>query len=140
MVDAATSPEQPELVGLTAAAGAVRELIDGAELDAGRTRADAARYARQRELEADLLVQKARRLLEAAEQMAAVIVATARTQVAAPSEVEVDQVIDLDEVGRIVAPDATVLGNNASPSRFDEMLASAIANAVTDAFPLDVPA
>jgi hypothetical protein len=47
--------------------GAARELIVRAEEDAARIRAEADRYRRQREQEAELLVAKARRLLEVAE-------------------------------------------------------------------------
>jgi hypothetical protein len=133
MVDAVTGDEPAEATGLSGAFGAARELLDGAALDAGRTRDDAARYARQREQEADLLVQKARRLLVAAEQKAAVIVATARTQVT-----EVDDVIDLDEMGHVIAPEGAVLRHHSAPSRLDDMLASAISHAVTDAFPVDI--
>jgi hypothetical protein len=134
MVDGVTGDERVELTGPTGAFWAARELLEGAELDAGRTRAEAARYARQREQEADLLVQKARRLLVAAEQKAAVIVATARTQVPP----QLDDVIDLDHLGHVIAPDGAVLRHRATPSRLDEMLASAISHAVTDAFPVDV--
>ena len=46
---------------------AARELLRQAEEDAARIRADADRYRRQREQEAELLVGKARRLLTMAE-------------------------------------------------------------------------
>jgi hypothetical protein len=132
MGDHAASGEGGDQMDPTDAFGVARDLLHGAELDADHTRADAERYARQRELEADLLVQKARRLLLAAEEKATVIVATAR----AHSPVD-DVLIDLDALGHVIAPDAAGLGDTASPTRLDEMLASAIAHAVTDAFPLD---
>lgn len=136
MVDGTTSTDGARPMDARAAFGAARELIDGAEHDADRTRAEAMLYARRREQEAELLIQKARRVLVAAEERAAVIVETARAQAASG----IDQVIDLDELSRIIAPYASVLQSGAAASRLDEMLASAIANAVTDAFPADVSA
>lgn len=114
-----------------AVAGALA-LLRHAEEAAGRTRADADRYARQREHDADLLVAKARRLLVAAEEKAGVIVAVARS--------EARQVIDLDALaassmaglGQVVAPGATTLSGG--PTRLDSLLAAAIANAVDHAF------
>jgi hypothetical protein len=114
-----------------AVAGALALLRD-AEDAAGRTRAEAERYARQRQNEADLLVAKARRLLVAAEEKAGVIVAMARS--------EAGQVIDLDalaassmvELGQVVAPGATTLSGG--PTRLDSLLAAAISNAVDHAF------
>jgi hypothetical protein len=136
MGDAVTGASGSEPMGVADAFGVARELLQGAALDADRTRGEAASYARQREREADLLVQKARRLLVAAEERASVIVAVARTQALSAA----DDVIDLDELGRVVAPEAARLRGQATPSRLDEMLASAISNAVTDAFPADLPA
>ncbi len=52
---------------------AARELLRRAEDDATRVRADADRYLRQRQLEAELVVAKARRLLAIAEERAAAI-------------------------------------------------------------------
>jgi hypothetical protein len=114
-----------------AVAGALALLRD-AEDAAGRTRAEAERYARQRQNEADLLVAKARRLLVAAEEKAGVIVAVAHS--------EARQVIDLDALaassmlglGQVVAPGATTLSGG--KTRLDSMLAAAISNAVDHAF------
>jgi hypothetical protein len=110
--------------------GAARGLLDTAAADAAQRREDAERYARQREQEADLLVQKARRLLLAAEEKAAVIVATARQLALAD-----DRVIDLDALGGSRDPAAP--DQDGIPSRLDELLASAISHAVSDAFAPD---
>ena len=74
---------------------------------------------------------KARRLLEAAEAKAAVIVATA--QAAAPGPA----LLDLTDgaLRRIVAPDATVLPRGSLAARIDEIVASAVAQAVEEARP-----
>lgn len=125
----------PAHLGRPSPADAVSEamaLLRDAEDAAGRTRAEAERYARQRQTEADLLVAKARRLLVAAEEKADVIVAVARS--------EARQVIDLDalaassmvDLGQVVAPGATTLSGGAT--RLDSMLAAAISNAVDQAF------
>jgi hypothetical protein len=52
---------------------AARELLHRAEAQAEQVRSDADRYARRREQEVELLVAKARRLLEVAERRAAAI-------------------------------------------------------------------
>jgi hypothetical protein len=110
-----------------------RELMERAAEEAEALRAEAARYARQREREADLLVGKARRVLAAAEARASVIIATAQFL----PHLSVDEVIDLDALAHVIAPGASVL-QGALPTRLDGLLASAIAHAVTDAFPDDV--
>ena len=126
MADMTTSAGGVGPSDLTGAFGAARELLDHAAAEAARLRAEAEHYARQREQEAELLIQKARRLLHAAEEKAAVIVASAR------SERDDDRrVIDLDALHRAGASPAAAEG---IPSRFDDLLASAIAHAVTDAF------
>jgi hypothetical protein len=107
-----------------------RELMERAAEEAEALRAEAARYARQREREADLLVGKARRVLAAAEARASVIIATAQFL----PHLSVDEVIDLDALAQVIAPGASVL-HGQLPSRLDGLLASAIAHAVTDAFP-----
>jgi hypothetical protein len=110
--------------------GIGRELMEVAAEEADALRAEAARYARQREREADLLLDKARRVLAAAEAKASVIIATARFL----PHLTGDEVIDLDALAHVIAPGASVL-QGALPSRLDGLLASAIAHAVTDAFP-----
>ncbi len=119
--------------------GPARELVERAIAEARAARADADRYVRQREQEAEMLVAKARRVLVAAEQKAAVIIATARSQVE-------DGSIDLwdgepaDDIGRVIAPGASRLYLGGHPSRLDRMLAAAIAHAVDDTFPEDASA
>jgi hypothetical protein len=124
---------------------AARMLIEQAETDAGRLVAqaqrdardvtsEADRYVRARRQEADMLVARARRLLVAAEEKAAVIIATARTE-AADGTIDLRELpADGGEVGRFIAPGASRLHAGALPSRLDRMLASAIAHAVEDAF------
>lgn len=127
MADMTTSTGGVETNELTSAYGAARELLDDAAAEATRRRSEAERYARQREKEAELLIQKARRLLYAAEEKAAVIVAMAR------AERDADRrVIDLDALQRADAPGAAAA--DGIPSRFDDLLASAISHAVADAF------
>lgn len=110
---------------------AARRLLAAADVEAARLRADAGQHAMRREQEAELLIAKARRVLEAAEARASVIVAAARSSAAAgPPVVDLRSDVDLTSVGlgpaRRVGP-----GGN----RFDSLLAAAIANAVDDAFP-----
>ena len=110
-----------------------RELLAAAEADAASIRAEAHRYARQREQEAELLVAKARRILSVAEVKAAAMLVAARSQgpvldldgpvVAVP----IDEPSD-DQVRRIVASRAS------SPMGLDRLLASAIASAVDRTF------
>lgn len=89
---------------------AARDLLAWAQADADRVRADADRYVRQRESEAELLVAKARRVLEAAEAQVTAIRVGAREVPAAspPDPSEPDVVIDLD---------ALAGGGRASPAR-----------------------
>lgn len=113
---------------------AARQLLALAEAEAATLRAEAEAHARRRTQEAELLVAKARRVLEAAEARAAVIVSTARSSVAAEIVLDVRSEGDVLAVGprpaRRVAPGAT---------RFDSLLATAITNAVHDAFPTTAP-
>ncbi len=128
---ASTSPEaraDRELPPISAAMALLAE----AEVVAGTTRSQADQYAHQREAEADLLVQKARRLLVAAEGKAEVIVAAARARAQSA-----DHVIDLDELARDGSHASASRGAGASGSELDKMLESAIVHAVTDAFPAD---
>ncbi|MFP5254689.1 MAG: hypothetical protein ACLGI8_02445 [Acidimicrobiia bacterium] len=107
---------------------AARQLLDEAEAAAASIVAEAERRARSREREADLLVAKARRLLEAAEAKAAVVLSEARAAAA---------VLDLTDAGpgRVVAPGATVLPRGSLADRIDEIVASAVAQAVDEARP-----
>lgn len=129
----------PKHMAPNAAFGTARELLERAEADARSARADADRYVRLREQEAEMLVAKARRVLMAAEQKAAVIIATARAQVA-------DGTLDLtelgpdEELGRVIAPGAARLYLGDHPTRLDRMLAAAIAHAVDDTFPIEASA
>jgi hypothetical protein len=130
MADVTTSGGSAASDGPTGAFGMARELLDHAATEATRCREEADRYARQRELEADLLVQKARRLLEAAEEKAAVIVAMARAESGAAGAG--DRVIDLDALA--VAPQPPADG---IPAGLNDLLASAISHAVSHAFAQD---
>lgn len=125
--------------GSEAAFEVARRLVERAQAEAERAKADADRYVRLREQEAEMLVAKARRVLVAAEQKAAVIIATARSQTT-------DGTLDLrqgdadDDIGRVVAPGASRLYLGGHPTRLDRMLASAIAHAVDDTFPEEASA
>jgi hypothetical protein len=134
-------------VEVTEAFAVARELLQGATQEADRTRADADRYARQREQEAELLVAKARRLLAAAEEKAALIIATARAQ--APA-VAAGEGLALDDLASAPPPPPAPLpldaerpvaavGRRSAPTELDRMLASAIAHAVEAALPADPP-
>lgn len=115
----------------TSAFRAARQLLDDAAAEAARIIDEAQREARTRQREADLLVAKARRLLEAAEAKAAVVVATAQAAGPGPT------LLDLTDgsLRRIVAPDATVLPRGSLAARIDEIVASAVAQAVEEARP-----
>jgi hypothetical protein len=128
MADRVPDGASEDALVLSETFAAARELLRAAEEDAARIRADADRYMRQREQEAELLVGKARRLLAMAEQRAVTIVA-ARD----------DDVIDLDAVEQ---PPAAAAADEQSPrhlrptapSGLDGILASAIAKAVDRSF------
>jgi hypothetical protein len=126
----------PKHMASSAALETARGLLDQAEADARSARADADRYVRLREQEAEMLVAKARRVLVAAEQKAAVIIATARAQVA-DGTIDLTELEAEDEIGRVIAPGAARLYLGDHPTRLDRMLASAIAHAVDDTFPID---
>ena len=115
----------------TSAFRASRQLLDVAAQQAAEIVAEAQRAARSRQQEADLLVAKARRVLEAAEAKAAAIVAAARASAPAPT------VLDLSDeaLRRVVAPKATVLPRGSLAARIDEIVASAVAQAVEEARP-----
>jgi len=130
MADGTETQATADAAAMRHAYGIGRELMEVAAEEADGLLAEAARYARQREREADLLVDKARRVLAAAEAKASVIIATAQFL----PHLSGDEVIDLDALAHVIAPGASVL-QGALPSRLDGLLASAIAHAVTDAFP-----
>jgi hypothetical protein len=112
---------------LSDAYATARSLLRDAEADAARQRADTDRYVRQRESEAELLVAKARRLLEVAEEKAAGILLAARLD----ARRHAVEVIDLDRPGGVPAPSRpVVVGANG----LDRILASAIGKAVDRAF------
>jgi hypothetical protein len=99
-----------------------RELLRLAEEDAGRIRAEAERYVRQREQEAELLVAKARRMLAIAEEKAAAMLAD-------PPRAAVRR-----EPDPRPEPEAAP-GIRRSISDLDAILANAIGNAVHRALP-----
>jgi len=116
---------------------AARQLLQQAEEDAAGIRADADRYRRQREQEAELLVGKARRLL-----------GLAAAKAAAPRPV----VLDRDEPpaappwhrglppGPVALDDAdapTGAGSRRTRSDLDSILAAAVSNAIHRALPAD---
>lgn len=108
---------------------AARELLRQAEDDAARIRADADRYRRQREQEAELLVGKARRVLALAEGIAA-----------APRPV----VLDLDAPppvpleSRTLGGDPPIRpGSTRTRTGLDSILAAAVSNAIDRALPAD---
>jgi hypothetical protein len=125
-----------------------RELLRQAEADAARIRADADRYKRSREQEAELLVAKARRLLTMAEERAAAIrrgvvdlevpaTAISRRGVAldapAPAPGSEPRVGD-------GAPRPGVAPASSAPrvqTALDAILANAVSNAVHRALPAD---
>jgi hypothetical protein len=127
MADRVPDGTSEDALVLSETFAAARELLRSAEEDAARIRADADRYMRQREQEAELLIGKARRVLAMAEQRAATI--TARH----------DVVIDLDATE---APPAAAAVEEQpprhlrapAPSGLDGILASAIAKAVDRSF------
>jgi multidrug efflux pump subunit AcrA (membrane-fusion protein) len=137
MGDVGAPAEAPERDDPEGAFGTARALLDGAEADARSTRADADRYVRLREQEAEMLVAKARRVLLAAEQKAAVIIATARAQVA-DGTLDLTQSVADEEISRVIAPGASRLYLGGHPTRLDRMLAAAITHAVDESFPIEV--
>ena len=131
MTDVTTTAGDDDPEALVHAFGTARELLDHAAATAEAVRADAERYAHKRQLEADLLVQKARRLLFAAEEKAAVIVAAARAERGAISA-EGHHLIDLDALASAPEPGAAD-GPEGIPPRLDDLLTSAISHAVSHA-------
>jgi hypothetical protein len=114
-----------------------RQLLRQAEDDATRIRADADRYMRQREQEAELLVGKARRLLALAEEKAAAP-RPVMLDVDAPPlvhrwDLEVPAVaFALDDAGAPIRA-----GSLRTRSDLDSILAAAVSNAIHRALPAD---
>ena len=128
-----TSTNEPVVSEAFAAA---RELLRRAEDDAARMRADAHRYVRQREQEAELLVGKARRLLEIAEQTAASIESTAaRDSQRPPRHLRVDGSDDPADDPVVLDLDAAAAEPSRLRSDLDRLLADAIGRAVDQSFP-----
>ncbi len=125
MADRVASGTSTDELVVSEAFATARELLLRAEEDAARIRAEADRYVRQREQEAELLVGKARRLLEIAEQTAASIAAAPRVRRA-----EGTRVVDLDADAPPVAPAR-------GTSDLDRLLADAVARAVDATFTTD---
>lgn len=129
---------------------AARDLLRSAEGEAVRLRADADRYVRQREQEAEILVAKARRLLAVAEEKAASMIATPRVETPgrattparvddlgagdAPRTADLD-VIEGERASAAPATDGAIAVDRSVPTGLDRILASAIGKAVDQAFP-----
>lgn len=135
--------DQGGVVDVTDAFAAARGLLEGAESEAERIVAEAARRARSREQEAELLVAKARRVLEVAEDKAAAIVAVARSradalvaaQVGAPTASPSD--VHAPEATPALVARGREVGPSAGASSLDRILAEAIASAVDQALDPD---
>ena len=104
---------------------AARELLRHAEEDAARIRADADRYRRQREQEAELIVGKARRLLTMAEDRAA-----------NPRPVVIDVDAAVPPSREVEEPVVPAVSPRAE-SGLDAILATAVSNAIHRALPSD---
>ena len=130
-----------EGAAVSEAFASARALLRAAEDDAIRLRAEADRYVRQRESEAELLVGKARRLLAVAEEKAAAIIATARMEAPHLLEASVAMGGGASPAGSDAAGSSTeaaaAAGRLSSPSGLDDILASAISRAVDRSFPAD---
>jgi hypothetical protein len=114
-----------------------RELLCRAEEDASRIRADADRYKRQREQEAELLVAKARRVLTMAEARAATLRPVV-IDLRASAEVTEEKVPDEPRARDGI--DLVALEGQAAPrvqTEFDSLLANAVSNAIHRALPSD---
>ena len=128
--EAITAPQTLE-DGTTNPIAAAMVLLAEAEVVAGAIRAGADHYARQREAEADLLVQKARRVLVAAEAKAEVIVATARATVNPSGTTTLDlDALAVDRSAEAASPE----------SELDRLLEAAIGRALDNALLPDLPA
>lgn len=113
---------------------AARELLQQAEEDALRIRAEADRYVQQRHQEAELVVAKARRVLAIAEERAAAMDAGGARlpPVAVPSA---PATIDLTEAPAVDEPPVAAAARAATA--LDSILASAVSRAVERALPSD---
>ena len=118
---------------------AARDLLRQAEDDAARIRADADRYMRQREQEAELLVAKARRLLTLAEEKAAAPRPVVLDVDAPPPGPRWD--LELPGGGRtfddLDAPASGHPGSLRTRTDLDSILAAAVSNAIHRALPSD---
>ena len=111
---------------------AARELLQRAEEDAARIRADADRYVRQRHQEAELVVAKARRMLAIAEERAAAMGGGAvRRPAAAPTT------IDLTAAPPSVEEPAPAVAAGRRATALDSVLAGAVSRAIERALPSD---
>jgi hypothetical protein len=125
----------PDGVVVSEAFAAARELLQQAEADAARIRADADRYLRQREQEAELIVAKARRVLTMAEDRA-VVISTAGP-VAPPEPARI--VLDVDAPAPALDLDPTADGAPAGAGRsgLDSIVASSVSRAIHRALATD---
>jgi hypothetical protein len=114
--------------------GTARELLRQAEEDAARIRAEADRYRRQREQEAELLVAKARRLLTMAEHKAAALRPV--VDLDAPATAEAWD-LDAPIVPNLGEAQPAGSGTRRSLSQLDSIVATAVSNAIDRALPSD---
>lgn len=150
MADRALGDMSTDAAVVSDAFAAARDLLRSAEGEAVRLRADADRYVRQREQEAEILVAKARRLLAVAEEKAASMIATPRVETpgraTTPARVDdlgagdAPRTDDLDVIEGERAPaapatDGAIAVDRSVPTGLDRILASAIGKAVDRAFP-----
>ena len=146
----AVQPMSGDAAVVREAYAAARELLRRAEEHAEQVRGDADRYARRREQEVELLVAKARRLLEVAEGRAAAI----ESGVVPPGaggppprhlrqdDAHVTQPADIDlTAADLRSADAEAAALDPAPARtmriqsdLDRLLAQAIAHAVDRSF------
>jgi len=129
----AVQPTSGDAAVVREAYAAARGLLQRAEEHAQQVRADADRYARRREQEVELLVAKARRLLEVAEGRAAAIESAAGRGEAPdppPRHLRRDEPADSAHTIDLAAPERTLR----IQSDLDRLLAQAIAHAVDRSF------
>ena len=117
---------------------AARELLRRAEDDAAGIRADADRYLRQRQQEAELVVAKARRMLEIAEGRAAAMVDGASLLPVVPEPVrDLDADAGPSVIDLTVAEEVPVRPGLRAQSELDSILASAVSRAIHRALPAE---
>ena len=121
---------------VTEAYSAARELLQRAEEDAARIRADADRYVQRRHQEAELVVSKARRVLAIAEERAAAIDAggVRPAPVAVPAT---PAAIDLTDLTAAAHEPEPAPAPRPGSTALDAILASAVSRAVERALPSD---